>query len=125
MKARGLVLGGLGGLLAGAMVMATSVAASANFAFCESDPPVQVVTPGGHNLTVNNQVFLAPGSQQLLNSVTDDAIAQGDGHGGTLITVHVYVPGTARVVSSVNRYGVKASSSGTGVVTLYLDVPIT
>ena len=117
-------MGGLGGLLAGAMVMASSIGAAANFAFCESDPPIQVTTPGGHNLTVNSQVFLEAGSQQLKNNVTEYANAQPDGHGGTLITVQVYVTGTARVVSSVYRYGVRAANSGTGVVTLILDVPI-
>lgn len=121
MKARSLVVGGL---VAGAMLVSTSVGASANVVFCMSDPPVQVVTPGGHTLTVNNQVYLPPGSMKLMNNVTDDASAQPDGHGGTLITVVVYVPAAARVVASVNRFAVTAVGYGTGVVTLHLDVPI-
>lgn len=121
MKARSLVLGGL---LAGAMLMTTAVAASANIVFCMDDPPVQVVSPGGHNLTVNNQVYLSAGSQQLKNNVTDQASAQPDGHGGTLITDNVFVPAPARVIASVNRYQVSAEGSGTTVVTLFLDVPI-
>jgi hypothetical protein len=121
MKAKSLVLGGV---VAAAMLAATSVGASANVAFCMSDPPIQVVTPGGHTVTVNNQVYLPAGSMLLKNNVTDDASAQPDGHGGTLITVHVYVPAAARVVASVYRYGVTAASSGFSVVTLHLDVPV-
>lgn len=121
MKARTLVVGGL---LAGVMVIATSIVASANLVFCMDDPPVQVVTPGGHNLTVHNQVSMPAGSQQLLNDVTDQATAQPDGHGGTLITDTVYLPAPARVVASVNKYNVRATGSGTTVVILLLDVPI-
>lgn len=121
MKARSLVVGGL---LAGAMLMATSGGASANFAFCMDDPPVQVVTPGGHNITVNAQVYLPAGSQELMDQVSDSASARPDGRGGTLITVSVFVPAPAHVVASVNRYRVSAAGDGDGVVTLLLDVPI-
>lgn len=124
MKAKTLVVGGLGGLLAGVMVIATSVVASANVIFCMDDPPVQVVTPGGHNLTVHNQVYLPAGSQQLLNDVSDEASAQPDGHGGTLITDTVYVPAPGRVVATVYKYNVRVTGSGSSVVTLLLDVPI-
>ena len=125
MKARSAVVVGMGGLLAGVMLMATSVAASANLVWCMSDPPVQVVTPGGHSLTVNNQVYLSAAARHLLNNVTDTASAAADGRGGTLVTVHVFVPGAAHVVSSVNRYGISTAKDGSTVVTLTLDVPIT
>lgn len=121
MKAKALVVGGL---LAGVMVVATSVVASANVVFCMDDPPVQVVTPAGHNLTVHNQVYMSADSRQLLNDVSDQATAQPDGRGGTLITDTVYVPAPARVVATVNQYNVRATGSGTTVVTLLLDVPI-
>src|SRR5690348_14142620 len=106
MKARSLVVGGL---LAGAMLMATSAGASANFAFCMDDPPIQVVTPGGHNLTVNNRVYLPAGSQQLMDEVTGSATTRPDGKGGTLVTVTVFVPAPAHVVASVYRYRVSAA----------------
>ena len=122
MKARSLVVGGL---LAGVFVVASTVVASANFTWCSSDPPVGVTTPGGQNLTVNVQVSLSGASQQLKNDVTDQATAQPDGHGGTLITVNVFVPTAANVVASVYRYKVSGHASGSGVVTLFLDVPIT
>jgi hypothetical protein len=125
MKARSAVVVGMGGLLAGVMLMATSIAASANFVWCMSDPPVQVVTPGGHTVTVNNQVYLSASARHLMNTVTDTASAAADGRGGTLVTVHVFVPGSAHVVSSVNRYAISAAKDGITVVTLTLDVPIT
>lgn len=114
----------MGGLLAGAMMFATSVGAAANVTFCESDPPIQVVTPGGHNLQVNTQVYFARGSQQLPQAVTETSSAQPDGNGGTMITVNVFLPAPAHVVASVNRYKVSVAGDGSAVVTLYLDVPI-
>lgn len=122
MKARSVAVGGL---LAGLMLMATPVGASANLVWCMSDPPIQVVTPGGHNLVVNNMVYLPPYALHLKSSVTDDASARSDGYGGTLVTVHVYVPAPAHVVASENRYQVTAQRDGADVVTLFLDVPIT
>jgi hypothetical protein len=58
------------------------------------------------------------------------ATTAADGHGGTLITVHVQVAwgvSMAHVVSSENRYQVASPGDGIGgtVVTTYLDVPIT
>jgi hypothetical protein len=122
MSTRSLVVGAA---LAAAMLMATSVGASANLVFCMSDPPVQVVTAGGHYLTVNNMVYLPAGSEQVMNDVGDTASSAPDGRGGTLVTVNVFVPVQAHVVSSVNRFGVSAAANGVEVVTLHLDVPIT
>ena len=60
--------------------------------WCVSDPPVAVVTPGGTHLMVNNMVYLSPTDRPIAALITDDASAAPDGHGGTLITVHVYIP---------------------------------
>lgn len=114
----------IGGLLAGLMLMATTMGASANFEWCMSDPPIQVVSPGGSNLVVNNQVYLPASALHLKNDVTDEASVRPDGHGGTLITVNVFVPAPAHVVASENRYGITAQKNGNAVVTLFLDVPI-
>ena len=113
----------LGGLLAGVMLVGGSAVASANMAWCLSDPPIQVTTPGGHNLMVNNQVYLPPSAKHLKGQITEDATAQADGHGGTLITVHVHVPEQAHVVSSENRFRLSDQGDGDSVVTLLLDVP--
>jgi hypothetical protein len=122
LKARSVVAGVL---VAGAMLLASQVSASANVAWCVSDPPIQVVTPGGHYLTVNNQVYLPPYAMHLKNKIHDTAFATRDSGGGTLITVHVFVPEHAHVVSSEYRWQVSDTGDGSSVVTLYLRVPIT
>ena len=121
MKAKSLLVGAL---LGGAMLFAGGGGASANMAWCVSDPPIQVVTPGGHNLLVNNQVYLPPYAMHLKDRITDDAAVQPDGAGGTLITVYVHVPTHSHVVSSDNRYRVTTEKDGTDLIILYLDVPI-
>jgi hypothetical protein len=122
MKARSLVVACAA---VGAMFVAGSGSASANLAWCVSDPPVHVVTPGGSNLTINNMVYLPAGAQHLQNQISDGATVASDGNGGTLVTVHVYVPAAAHVISSEHRFGLSTEGDGTSVITLYLDVPIT
>ena len=122
MKVNRVVAGFLAG---GAMLFVTATPASANVSWCIWDPPLQVVSPGGHNLVVNTQVSMSAGSQSLRDEVVEYAAAQSDARGGTLVTVSVWVPAQSRVVASVFRAGVSAQQSGTGQLTLYLDVPIT
>jgi hypothetical protein len=119
----------VGALAAGLLVAGGQGAASANVMWCVMDPPIQVVTPGGHNLSVNNMVYLSPVDRHLASRITDDASAISDGKGGTLITVHVVIPQGAHgasVVSNNFRYRVTDTSGAPGggtVVTLLLDVP--
>jgi hypothetical protein len=115
----------LAGLLAAALLIGGAGAASANIAWCVSDPPIQLVTPGGHTVVVNNMVYLPPQALHLKNQITDDATAASNGHGGTLVTVHVHVPGRAHVISSANRFQVSSQGDGETTITLYLDVPLT
>ena len=124
MKARGAVVGVLG---AGAMVLAGQTAASANIAWCMFDPPAQVQTVDGTALTINTQVYVPKSEVHDLRQVTETTSTSPDAT-GTLITVNVTLPPgitSARIVTSVNRYGVSASASGTGgeTVTLQLEVP--
>ncbi len=120
----------VGTLAAGLMLVAGQATASANVVWCGSDPPIELVTPGGHHITVNNMVYLPPMDLHVLRQITDGASAAPDGHGGTLVTVHVRIPSgvsQAHVVSSENRYQVSSGADAVGgvVVTLYLDVPTT
>lgn len=119
----------VGTLAAGLLLMAGQATASANVVWCLSDPPIELVTPGGHNITVNNMIYLPPMYRHLAREVRDDASVAPDGHGGTLVTVNVRIPSgvsKARVVSSDNRYQVSAEAASEGgvVVTLHLDVPL-
>jgi hypothetical protein len=119
----------LGALASGLLVLGGQAAASANVMWCLSDPPIQVVTPGGHNLSVNNMVYLSPIDRHIARQITDSATAAPDGRGGTVITVHVNIPRGAHganVVSANYRYEVKDSggTAGGGItLTMILDVP--
>jgi hypothetical protein len=119
----------LGALASGLLVLGGQAAASANVMWCLSDPPIQVVTPGGHYLSVNNMIYLSPVDRHIARQITDDAAAAPDGRGGTLITVHVHIPAGAHganVVSNNYRYRVTQSGGtprGGIVLTLKLDVP--
>lgn len=117
-------------VIAAAFSFAGAAPASAMVLWCESDPPIQVLTPAGTILTVNNMIYVPRYEIHLATHFAASATAAPDGHGGTLITVHVQVAwgvSLAHIVSSENRYQVVSPGDGTGgtVVTTYLDVPIT
>ena len=117
-------------MIAAVLSMAGGTAASAHVVFCMYDPPVQVVTPGGHYLTVNNTIYLPPYERHVAAHFAATATATADGHGGTLINVRVNVASgvsSAHVVASVQRFQVSSDGGGSGgtVVSLDLDVPST
>jgi hypothetical protein len=117
------------GALTSAMLVMAGQVATANVMWCMSDPPIPVTTPGGHNLTVNNMIYIPIADRHNARLITDDATTAPDGRGGTLITVHVHIPSVvhgASVVSSNFRYEVHDSNNTPGggiVLTLTLDVP--
>lgn len=115
-------------MIAASFLIAGGATASANAEWCVDDPPIQVITPGGANLIVNNTIYLPPYDVHLASQFTASATVVPDGHGGTLITVHVHIPSAAsfaHVVSLENRFQVSSPGNGTGgtLVTNYLDVP--
>jgi hypothetical protein len=125
MRKRALVVGAL---TAGLLAVSGPGTASANLMWCVSDPPIQVVTPGGHYLMVNNMIYLSPADRHKAKLITNAAGVAPNGRGGTLITVNVFIPATihgAHIVSSNYRYRVTNAGDGSGgrVVTLILDVP--
>ena len=128
MKARSVVAGVL---VAGAMVVGGAGSASANLVWCASDPPVQVQTPDGANLTVNVSVTVPQHQAKCIGDVSTRWVATPDASGGTLIRLDVSVPRTisvAKIVASVSRYKVgtaTATVAGGEAVTLYLVVPTT
>ncbi len=128
MKARSVVAGVL---VAGAMVVGGAGSASANLVWCASDPPVQVQTPDGANLTVNVSVTVPQHQAKYIGDVATRWVATPNESGGTLIRLDVSVPRTisvAKIVASVSRYKVgtaTATVAGGEAVTLYLVVPTT
>ncbi len=115
-------------LAAAAMVVGGAAVASANVIWCLEDPPVQVQTATGTNLTVNVSVAVPQYQAKYLNDVVVTTLTAPDGAGGTLITVDVTVPATistANVGVTVKKYKVTDSATvpGGGTTTLHLDVP--
>jgi hypothetical protein len=130
MSKRGILVGVLG---AGLLLLGGGGSVAANMEWCSSDPPIQVVTPGGSHLTVNNTIYFHPADRPNLKSISYEASAAPNGSGGTLVTVNVYFPenfNDAYVVSASKRFNVQDTAStnggatGNNVVTLRLDVPI-
>jgi hypothetical protein len=118
-------------LPAAAIAVALSVmsegTASAHVVWCMYDPPVQVVTLGGQNLTVNTTIYLPPNERHVSSHFPATATATSDSHGGTLITVRVQVASgvsSAHIVSSVQRYQVTSNGGGTGGTVVYLDLDV-
>ena len=116
------------GALAVGLVASAPGTASANVLWCVGDPPVQVVTPGGHNVEINNYLYVAPAFGHLAAQTTADGSAVADGIGKTLVTIHVHVPsGLSRlyVVSAQQHYQVSTTGSGPGGtdITLTLVIP--
>jgi hypothetical protein len=83
----GLALGAVG---AGLALGATPGLAWSSF--CEDDPPVQVVTPAGHNVTVNNFLTYERQDRHLMRHATLYATASPAGPGHTLVVIHVLTP---------------------------------
>lgn len=114
--------------IAVALSLMSEATASAHVVWCMYDPPVQVVTPGGQNLTVNNTIYLPPYERHVAPHFPATATATADGHGGSLITVRVQIASgvlSAHIVSSVQRFQASSSGGGAGgtVVFMHLDVP--
>src|SRR5260370_42585052 len=118
------------GVAATACWLAGAALASAMVLWCESDPPIQVVTPAGTNLTVNNMIYVPRYDMHLATHFPVSAAAAADGHGGTPITVHVHVArgvSLAHGVSLGDPQPVASPGDGTGgtAVPACLDVPTT
>jgi hypothetical protein len=127
MKPRNVVAGVVA---AGAMVVGGAGSAAANIVWCMSDPPVQLATAAGTNLTVSVSVAVPQGESKYVNDVKVNAVTNPDGNGGTMIAIYVSVPSTvsvANVTATVKKYKVSTSGSAVGgsSTTLYLDVPTT
>src|SRR5260370_5076303 len=71
-------------VIAAAFSFAGVAPASAMVLWCESDPPIQVLTPGGTNLTVNNMIYVPIFDMHLARQFLPPAPASADGHGAPL-----------------------------------------
>src|SRR2546428_127426 len=78
-------------VIAAALSFAGVAPASAMVLWCGSDPPLQVVTPAGTNVMVNNMIYVPRYDTHLATHFPASATTASNGHGGTLITVQVQV----------------------------------
>lgn len=102
-----------------AVTAALAVTASPALAyqvFCESDPPVQVVTPAGHNVTINNWMTVETSDRHLLKQVVVYGTTEPYGPGQTLVTIHIHTPrggqGQVHVRSRSSRFEQGAVGEG-------------
>ncbi|MEP7106062.1 MAG: hypothetical protein ABI838_09470 [Chloroflexota bacterium] len=103
----------------GVALVGTLAAASPGLAyqsFCESDPPVQVVTPAGHNVTINNWMLIETSNRHLLKQVVVYGTTEPYGPGHTLVTIHIHTPhggqGKVHVTSRSTRFQQNANADG-------------
>jgi hypothetical protein len=127
MKSRSVLVGAVAAV---GLLVSGAASASANIEWCLADPPVQLSTAAGTNLTVNVSVAVPQGEVKYINDVKVDAVTQAYPSGGTLIAIDVTVPSTvsvANVTATVKKYKVSTSASvpSGSTTTIYLVVPTT
>ena len=98
--------------------------------WCETDPPVSVVTAGGHHVTVNNFLGTTRANRHLLERAVVFGYAEPAGEGASTIHVFVVLPkgGSAyvRATSKSGRFDQVTESTGRwgDVIQLELTVPV-
>ena len=98
--------------------------------WCDSEPPLTVVTPGGHHVTVNNFLSAPVQDRRLLEQAWVFGYAESSDDGESEVHVYVVLPRGGsqfvRVNSSSTRYHVDADASGRwgSVIELELTVPV-
>ena len=103
-----------------AALVATLAGASPGLAYqsyCESDPPLQVVTPAGHRVTINNWMQIETSNRHLLKQVVVYGTTEPYGPGHTLVHIHIRTPhggqGKVHVTSRTTRFQQNADADGT------------
>lgn len=123
-------------LMGTALASAATVALAATPAlawnsWCDNEPPLQVVTPAGTHVTINNWISVPVQDRHLLkNMVVSGTTEPGAKPGTTLVHVHVLTPdGGSRnvhVTSSTSRFDQVSSADGdwNSEIVLDLTVPV-
>ncbi len=101
-------LAGAGAALAGTLPV------QAYNTWCEDEPPVTVITPAGHHVTINNFLAYEVQDRRLLRSIVVSGTAEPTGRPGeTRVIVHVVTPrgghAPLRVRSATVRFETEAS----------------
>lgn len=97
--------------------------------WCDTDPPLTVVTPSGQHVTINNWISVPAEDRAMLRDmvVTGDT-EPGDEAGTTIVHIHVSTPdGGARfvhVTSSAGRYQETTEAAGDWGSDIELDLTV-
>lgn len=97
--------------------------------WCDDEPPVTVVTPNGHRVTINNWISVPIQDRRLLRSmaVSGEAYA-GEETGTSVIVIHVHTPHGGsqyvRVTSSTMRYQEVSTAEGGWDTDVYLVLTV-
>ncbi len=106
---------------AGSMLVTQGATALAWNTWCDDEPPLTVVTPGGSHVTVNNFVSAERSNLQLIHQVSVSGYAEAAGPGQSVVHVFVRTPAgganSVFVTSRDQRFGV-----GTQGITGWGDV---
>ena len=98
--------------------------------WCDDEPPVTVVTPAGHHVTINNWISVPIQDRRLLRRMVVYGEAEpGAVAGTTTVHVHVITPGGGskyvHVTSSAGRFETVSTADGgwASEITLTLTLP--
>ena len=118
-----------GGLAAVAATMLSGLTASASY-FCEDEPPVTIVTPAGHHVTVNNFLTTERAYAHLLKRVAVTGYAEPAGEGRSLLHIYVFLPkggaSHVHVTSRTQRFETQTERDGVWgeIIELEMTVPL-
>lgn len=121
----------IGGAMGAAVALGlTATPALAWNSWCDGEPPVTMVTPAGHHVTVNNWISVPVQDRHLLRRMVVYGDTQpGAEPGTTVVRIHVVTPnGGSRyvhVTSSTDRFRQVSNADGdwNSEITLELIVP--
>ena len=101
----------------GAAAIAALMPASQGLAWvdwCESDPPVHVITPGGHRVEINNFLGTTIQNKRLLRHAVVYGYAERAGPGQSLVHIVIILPeggdSHVHVRAETNRFGQTADT---------------
>ncbi len=111
---------------AGSMFMTQGATALAWNTWCDDEPPLTVVTPGGNHVTVNNFVSAERSNLQLIHQVSVSGYAETAGPGHSVVHVFVRTPSggsnSVFVNSTDNRFGISTQGVTSWGQVLQLDL---
>ena len=117
------------GMAVAAIAALSAVPALAWDSYCDTEPPVTLVTPNGNHVTINNFLSYSTSDRSLVHDVDVSATAAPAGDSLALVTITVETPSGGHrpllVTSTSGRYDTSVSGLAPwgDSTTLYLVIP--